>query len=233
MHFSPFYLLNFQYLLFLAPALILAAIAQIWIRSAYAKGQSIATNISGFLAARKILDSAGLTDVQIEEVPGQLTDHYDPRAKVLRLSSENYHGRNLAAVGIAAHESGHALQDATGYVLMTVRNLAVPAANFGSGACMFLLILGMLFHMTQLILLGIIAFSAVVVFQLVNLPVEFNASSRAKALLVQEGIVHQFEMGPVNNVLNAAALTYVAATLQAILTLLYYISIFMGDRRDR
>ena len=130
-------------------------------------------------------------------------------------------------------ESGHALQDATGYFLMTVRNLAVPAANFGSGAFMFLLILGMLFHMTQLILLGIIAFSAVVVFQLVNLPVEFNASSRAKALLVQEGIVHQFEMGPVNNVLNAAALTYVAATVQAILTLLYYVSIFMGDRRDR
>ena len=231
MHFSPFYLLNFQYLLFLAPALILAAIAQMWVRSAYARGQSIATDISGFLAARKILDSAGLTDVQIEEVPGQLTDHYDPRAKVLRLSSDNYHGRNLAAVGIAAHESGHALQDATGYVLMTVRNLAVPAANFGSGACMFLLIAGMLFKITGLILLGIIAFSAVVVFQLVNLPVEFNASSRAKAMLVQEGIVHQFEMGPVNNVFNAAALTYVAATLQAILTLLYYVSIFIGDRR--
>src|SRR5438552_13620899 len=108
MHFSPFYLLNFQYLLFLAPALILAAIAQMWVRSAYARGQSIATDISGFMAARKILDAAGLSDVQIEEVPGQLTDHYDPRAKVLRLSSDNYHGRNLAAVGIAAHESGHA-----------------------------------------------------------------------------------------------------------------------------
>jgi Zn-dependent membrane protease YugP len=232
MHFSPFWFLNLKYLLFIAPALILAAIAQIWIRSAYAKGQSIATNISGFMAARRILDAAGLTDVPIEEVPGQLSDHYDPRAKVLRLSSENYHGRNLAAVGVAAHESGHALQDATGYLLMTVRNLAVPAANFGSGAFAFLFLLGMLFNMTQLILLGIIAFSAVVVFQLVNLPVEFNASSRAKALLVQEGIVHQFEMGPVNNVLNAAALTYVAATLQSILTLLYYISIFT-DRRDR
>jgi len=229
--FSPYMFLNLKYLLFVAPALILAAIAQMWIRSAYARGQSIASDISGFLAARKILDSAGLSDVQIEEVPGQLTDHYDPRAKVLRLSSENYHGRNLAAVGVAAHESGHALQDATGYVLMTVRNLAVPAANFGSGASMFLLFLGAILSFKPLIWLGIIAFSGVVVFQLVNLPVEFNASARAKALLVQEGIVHQFEMGPVNNVLNAAALTYVAATLQAILTLLYYISVFMGDRR--
>src|SRR4029079_11919053 len=114
MHFSPFWLLNLKYLVWVAPALILAAIAQIWVRSAVAKGQSIATNISGFMAARQILDAAGLTDVPIEEVPGQLSDHYDPRAKVLRLSSENYHGRNLAAVGIAAHESGHALQDATG-----------------------------------------------------------------------------------------------------------------------
>jgi Zn-dependent membrane protease YugP len=233
MYFSPYMLLNLKYFLFVAPALILAAIAQIWIRSAYARGQSIAADMSGFLAARKILDSAGLSDVPVEEVPGQLTDHYDPRAKVLRLSSENYHGRNLAAVGIAAHEAGHALQDATGYVLMTVRNLAVPAANFGSGASMFLLFLGAILSFQPLIWLGIIAFSGVVVFQLINLPVEFNASSRAKALLVQEGIVHQFEMGSVNNVLNAAALTYVAATLQAILTLLYYISVFMGDRRDR
>src|SRR5262245_3398907 len=134
MHFSPFYLLNLKYLMFVAPALILAAIAQMWIRSAYAKGQAIATDISGFFAARKILDAAGLSDVPIEEVAGQLTDHYDPKAKVLRLSSDNYHGRNLAAVGVAAHESGHALQDATGYVLMTVRNLAVPVANFGSGS---------------------------------------------------------------------------------------------------
>jgi hypothetical protein len=231
MHMSPFFWMDFRYLIFLAPAFLLAAIAQLWIRSAYARGQSIATSISGFMAARKILDAAGLTDVQIEEVPGQLSDHYDPRAKVLRLSSENYHGRNLAAVGVAAHETGHALQDAHGYFLMTLRNLAVPAANFGSGAFMFLLILGMLFHVTGLIWLGIIAFSGVVVFQLVNLPVEFDASSRAKALLVSEGIVHQFEMGPVNNVLNAAALTYVAATLQAILQLLYYIYVFTGDRR--
>src|SRR6187549_520207 len=153
MHFSPFAFFDLRYLLFLAPALILAAIAQMWVRSAYARGQSVATNLTGFLAARRILDSAGLTNVQIEEVPGQLSDHYDPRAKVLRLSSENYHGHNLAAVGIAAHEAGHAVQDAVGYVPLTLRNIAVPVANFGSGAFMFLLILGMVFHMTQLVLL--------------------------------------------------------------------------------
>src|SRR5262249_28602949 len=134
MHFMPFF--DLRYLIFLAPALILAAIAQMWVRSAYAKGQSIATNMSGFLASRRILDAAGLNDVQIEEVPGQLSDHYDPRAKVLRLSSENYHGRDLAAVGIAAHEAGHAVQDAVGYIPLIVRNIAVPVANFGSGACM-------------------------------------------------------------------------------------------------
>jgi Zn-dependent membrane protease YugP len=228
---SPFW--NLQYLLFLAPALILAAIAQMWVRSAYARGQNVATNLTGFLAARRILDSAGLQSIAIEEVPGQLSDHYDPRAKVLRLSSDNYHGHNLAAVGIAAHEAGHAVQDAVGYLPLIVRNLAVPAANFGSGASMFMLMFGVMFHWTGLILLGIAAFSAVVVFQLVNLPVEFNASSRAKTLLVQEGIVNQYEMGPVNNVLNAAALTYVAATLQAVLQLLYFIMQFTGDRRER
>jgi Zn-dependent membrane protease YugP len=224
---------DFRYLLFLAPALILAAIAQMWVRSAYAKGQSVATNLTGYLAARRILDSAGLTNIQIEEVPGQLSDHYDPRAKVLRLSSDNYHGHNLAAVGIAAHEAGHAVQDAVGYIPLVVRNLAVPAANFGSSASMFMLLFGVMLNWWHLIVFGIVAFSAVVLFQVVNLPVEFNASSRAKALLVQEGIVHQFEMGPVNNVLNAAALTYVAATLQAILQLLYFISAFTGDRRER
>jgi Zn-dependent membrane protease YugP len=222
----------FAMLLWIAPALILAAIAQWWVSSAYAKGQSIVATMSGFMAARKILDAAGLQNVQIEAIPGHLSDHYDPRAKVLRLSTDVYHDRSLAAVGIAAHESGHAIQDAVGYLPLVVRNLAVPAANFGSGAAMFLLMLGFIFHWSGLILLGIIAFSAVVIFQVVNLPVEFNASSRAKTLLVSEGIVNQYDMGPVNNVLNAAALTYVAATLQAILQLLYFIMQFTG-RRDR
>ena len=224
--------IDLRMLIFLAPALILAAIAQFWVRSAYAKGQSIAATMSGFMAARRILDAAGLQHVRIEAVPGQLSDHYDPGAKVLRLSADNYHERSLAAVGIAAHEAGHAIQDARGYIPLVVRNLAVPAANFGSGAAMFLLMFGVLFQWTGLILLGIAAFSAVVIFQVVNLPVEFNASSRAKTLLVEQGIVNQYDMGPVNNVLNAAALTYVAATLQSILQLLYYIMVFTGGRRS-
>lgn len=229
MHFfGPTY---FQHLLFLAPALILAVIAQMWVSSAYAKAQQVSTGMSGYAAARRILDAAGLSNVEIEAIPGHLSDHYDPRGKVLRLSADNYHGTNLAAVGIAAHEAGHAVQDAVGYLPLTIRNLAVPAASFGSNAAMFLLLFGSLFQITGLILLGIIAFSAVVVFQLVNLPVEFNASSRAKTLLISEGIVNQYDMGPVNNVLSAAALTYVAATLQSILTLLYYVMAF-NRRRD-
>jgi Zn-dependent membrane protease YugP len=219
-------------LLFLSPALVLAMIAQFWIHSAYAKARGVAAKMSGFMAARHILDAAGLHNVAIEAVPGQLTDHYDPRNKVLRLSADNYHDQSLAAVGIAAHEAGHAIQDAVGYIPLVVRNLAVPAANFGSGAAVLLLILGMLLSMPGLVWLGIIAFSGVVVFQVVNLPVEFNASSRAKALLVEYGIVNQYDMGPVNSVLNAAALTYVAATLQSILQLLYYVMIFTGRGRD-
>jgi Zn-dependent membrane protease YugP len=228
----PFFF-DWHLLMWVAPALILALIAQMWVSSAYAKGQNIPTNMSGFMAARRILDAAGLQSVAIEPVPGHLTDHYDPHHKVLRLSADNYHGRSLAAVGIAAHEAGHAVQDAVGYIPLTIRNLAVPAANFGSGAAMFLFFLGVFFQITGLILLGIIAFSAVVFFQLINLPVEFNASARAKTLLVEQGIVNQYEMGPVNNVLNAAALTYVAATLQSILTLMYYISLFTGGHRNR
>ena len=166
-------------------------------------------------------------------IPGELSDHYDPREKVLRLSQEVYQSRTLAAVGIAAHESGHALQDAHAFVPMLVRNAAVPLAGFGSNASMMLLILGFVLHFQPLLWAGIAAFSAVVFFQVVNLPVEFDASSRAKVLLVSLGIVSPQEMVYVNRVLNAAALTYVAATLQSILTLLYYLFRVMGSgRRD-
>ncbi len=228
----PFFYFNVYYFLFLAPALLLALIAQMWVSSAYARASQIQASMSGYAAARRILDAAGLTNVQIEAIPGHLSDHYDPREKVLRLSADNYHGTSLAAVGIAAHESGHALQDAMGYLPLTIRNLAVPAAQFGSSASVFMLIIGMAIHWSGLVWLGIITFSAVVFYQLVNLPVEFNASARAKTLLISEGIVNQYDMGPVNNVLAAAALTYVAATLQSILQLLYFIMEF-GNRRER
>lgn len=222
---------DFTYLLFIAPAIILSLIAQWMIRSAYVKGQQSPASLSGYAAARKILDAAGLTNVQIEQVPGEMSDHYDPRDRVLRLSSDVYHGRHLTAVGIAAHEAGHALQHAFGYIPLVLRNLAVPAASFGSGVSWFLIMAGILMNFKILLFAGIVFFSFVVIFQVINLPVEFNASSRAKQLLVEHGIVNQYEMGPVNKVLNAAALTYVAATLHSVMTLLYYILRYSG--RDR
>jgi len=219
------------YFLFLAPALLLAVWAQARIRSSYAAARQIPAPLSGAAAARHILDSAGLHNVAIEMIPGYLSDHYDPRDKVLRLSQEVYESRTLAAVGIAAHESGHALQDASAYALMAVRNAAVPLAGFGDKTGILLLILGFILHLPWLLWAGIITFSGVVFFQVVNLPVEFNASSRATAQLGQLGIVGPQQMVYVERVLNAAALTYVAATLQSILTLLYYLFRAMESER--
>lgn len=218
----PIFFDPFLYI-FMAPALLLALYASVKVRSTYARARQVPARMSGYAAARHILDSAGLYDVGIEQVPGHLSDHYDPRDKVLRLSPEVYHDHSLAAVGIAAHEAGHALQDAERYLPLTIRNFAVPAANFGSGLGLTLAALGLMVGFHQLAWLGIILFSGVAFFQIVNLPVEFNASSRAKALLVDQGIVDPDEMWAVRKVLNAAALTYVAATLQTVLTLLYYL----------
>jgi Zn-dependent membrane protease YugP len=222
---------HLSYFLFIAPAVILGLWAQFRIHTAYAEAQKLAAPLSGAAAARHILDSAGLNDVQIEEIPGHLSDHYDPHANVLRLSPEVYEGRTLAAVGIAAHEAGHAMQHAQSYAPMLVRNAAVPAAGIGSNAGIMLIVLGAIFNMNMfMIWIGIALFSCVVFFQLVNLPVEFNASSRAKAQLVGLGIINDEELTYVNKVLGAAALTYVAATLQAVLTLLYYLMRFSGGR---
>ncbi len=219
------------YFLFIAPAVLLGMWAQVRIRTAYAQAQKLAAPLSGAAAGRHILDSAGLTNIQVEEIPGQLTDHYDPRAKVLRLSSDVYRNRTLAAVGIAAHEAGHAMQDASAYVPLVVRNAAVPVAGFGSNFGILLIVLGAFFSVL-LVKVGIALFAAVVFFQLVNLPVEFNASSRAKAQLVSLGIINNEELVYVRKVLDAAALTYVAATLQAVLTLMYLLMRFSGGSRD-
>ena len=168
----------------------------------------------------------------IEQTSGFLSDHYDPRAKVLRLSPEVYASRSMAAVGIAAHEAGHAIQDAKQYAPLVVRNAAVPLAGFGSNVSMMLFIMGLIFQIGPLVWAGILAFSTVVFFQLVNLPVEFDASNRAKAELVTLGIVSPEQRVYVDRVLNAAAWTYVAGTLQAILTLLYLILRASGSNRD-
>jgi Zn-dependent membrane protease YugP len=226
-HFDP------MYLLFVAPALLLAMFAQMWMKSAYATAQQMPAPLTGAAAARHVLNQAGLNDVPIEQTPGHLSDHYDPNAKVLRLSPEVFQSNSLAAVGIAAHEAGHAMQDAKHYAPLKIRNAAVSVASIGSNAGMTLLMLGVVFSMKWLLLAGIILFSGVVFFQVVNLPVEFDASRRAKEELVQLGIVPQEEMPYVRKVLTAAALTYVAATLQSILTLLYYLMHFSSQsRRD-
>ncbi len=224
-----------MYLLAVAPAILLTIYAQIKVKSAFAKAHEIrpASGMSGAEAAEAILHSAGLHHVRIEPAQGFLSDHYDPRHKVLRLSPEVYQGRSLAAVGVAAHEAGHAVQDQQAYAPLTIRNLIVPMAGIGSNLSWVLLFGGFFLHIMGLVYAGIILFGAVVVFQIVNLPVEFDASSRARRLLVDCGIVAVDQDREVGRVLNAAAMTYVAAMLTAVLTLLYYLwrAGLLGGRR--
>jgi Zn-dependent membrane protease YugP len=220
-----------MYLLYIAPALLLALWAQWRVKSTYAVAQQMPAPLSGAAAARHILDSAGLQSVAIEQIPGHLSDHYDPRDKVLRLSPEVYQSRSLAAVGIAAHESGHALQDAHAYAPLTIRNAIVPVAGFGSNAGVWMIFIGLVFQPLQfLAYVGIALFAVAVFFQVVNLPVEFNASTMAKAQLVDLGIINTQELTYVDKVLDAAAWTYVAGTLQSIMILLYYLTRLNSSR---
>lgn len=211
------------YLLFIAPAFLLSLFASWRVKSTFASMSEIPARMSGAQAARQMLDAGGLMSVGIEPVSGHLSDHYDPRAKVLRLSPEVYNGRSMAALGVACHEAGHAFQDAKGYAPLVIRNMAVPAAGFGSNFGMLMFIAGLIMQLQPLIWLGVVVFSAVVFFQVVNLPVEFNASTRAREQLVAQGMISQMEEPYVAKVLNAAAFTYVAGTLQAIMTLAYLI----------
>jgi Zn-dependent membrane protease YugP len=203
------------------------------VKSTFAAAEHIPAPISGAAAARHVLDSAGLQNVGIEQVEGFLSDHYDPREKVLRLSPHVYQARSMAAVGVAAHEAGHAMQDAQAYAPLTIRNAAVPVASFGGGVSMIMLFIGLAISSVALVWVGIALYSGMVFFQLVNLPVEFDASRRAKQQLDALGIVPRSEQQHVNSVLNAAAWTYVAGTLQAVLTLLYFIMRFSGGGSSR
>jgi Zn-dependent membrane protease YugP len=228
-----------MYLLFIAPAFLLAMWAQWRVQSNFQSMSRVRASMTGFQAARRILDSHGLRDVRIEQVAGRLSDHYDPGTKVVRLSQHVYGTPSMAAVGIAAHEVGHALQDAKNYSPLVIRNLAVPLASFGGsiGGLIAMAGLGMLFAGMAafgkgVLLVGIVLFGFVVFFQLINLPVEFDASARAKNELVGLGIVSTNEIHYVSKVLNAAAMTYVAATLQTVLTLAYYITRYMSASRN-
>jgi len=239
---TAFFFIDPMYLiLVLLPSLALAGLAQWRVKSAYAKGSKInaRSGLTGRQVAEELLQNAGLNDVRIERVQGFLSDHYDPSKRVLRLSPDNHDGRSLAALGVAAHEAGHALQHAQGYAPLVVRNSIVPVAGFGSQLSTFLIIGGLLLNFMMqaqwgigLAWIGVLLFSAVVVFQLVNLPVEFNASSRAREHLLALGIVSEYEDGTVKQVLNAAAMTYVAATVTAILNLLYLVMLVSSAGRE-
>ncbi len=222
------------YILFALPALVLGLYAQAKVQSTFRKYLGVANmrRVNGLSAARELLSVAGLDHVTIEGARGTLTDHYDPRSKTLRLSQAVAEQPSIASVAVVAHEVGHAVQDASGYTPMKVRSGLVPLVNIGSYLGPILFVLGMLVASSQLAWLGIIAFSGAAVFALVTLPVELNASSRALAMLQSSGIVVGQEVGAAKAVLDAAALTYVAALAQALSNLLYYVSIVGGLRRD-
>lgn len=212
-------------LLFAIPGLLLGIYAQIRLSASYHKYMQVGiqSGMSGAEAARTLLDRSGLQDVPVEEIGGQLTDHYDPTKRALFLSSANYEGRSVAAVGVAAHEAGHALQHQAGYAPLKWRMMLVPATQFASKAWMGILVLGMILRgpfLSKFIWLAVGIFAVITLFQIVTLPVEFDASRRAKAQLSRFGIVHPGESGAVAEVLNAAALTYVAAMVGAVMQLL-------------
>ncbi|UCE60497.1 MAG: zinc metallopeptidase [Phycisphaerales bacterium] len=239
MNILAFFYINPMYLIYVGPAILLAIWAQMKVKSAYAEAGRYAagSRLSGAEAAQRILNYHGITDVSIEPVKSFLGDHYDPRHKVLRLSPDVYQGRSLASLGIAAHEVGHAIQDATSYGPLAIRNGLVPMASIGSQLSIGLIIVGLILsYMAMsfgqaLAVIGLGLFGVVVLFQLVNLPVEFNASRRARQVLLSNGLVTPVEDKIVAKVLSAAAMTYVAATITAIMTMLYYASLVLG-RRD-
>jgi uncharacterized protein len=224
------------YFLFLAPGILLAIWAQARVSTAYSQGSRLiaSSGLTGAQAASAILRAEGVEGVEIEPVAGHLSDHYDPGHKVLRLSEGVFDGRSLASVGVAAHEAGHAIQHSRHYAPLVVRNFMVPAAGFGSSVAWIVMVAGLVLSWLQLIYLGIILFSITVVFQVVNLPVEFDASRRARQALATTGIIRADEDAAIGKVLDAAALTYVAATLTSILTLLYYLYRFglLGGRSN-
>ena len=233
----PFFY-NPTFLIISLPALFLAMWAQWRVQAAFRKYSQVRTwsGLRGAEVARRVLDLNGLYDVAIEPVQGTLSDHYDPRTKVLRLSSAVYGSNSVAAAGIAAHEAGHAIQDQQGYLALQMRSAMVPAVQIGSwlGPIIFMLGYFMMPIMgTSLAWIGVAVFAATAAFAVLTLPVEFDASRRAKEVLLNNGIVSQEEMGGVNSILNAAAMTYVAAAAQAISTLLYYVMLLGGGSRRR
>lgn len=223
-----------SFLIYFILILIIPIFAQMKVRSAYSKYSKVpaSNGYTGAEVARKILDENGLYSVKIEETHGVLSDHYDPTAKVVRLSSDIYHGHSLAGTAVAAHEVGHAIQDKEGYTFMRIRHKLVPVANIGSNFSWILIIAGMIFSIYNLALLGVLFMAAAVLFQFVTLPVEFNASSRAMKQVVALGVIDAGEERETKKVLDAAALTYVAAAAVALLELLRFVFMLTGMNNE-
>ena len=222
------------YWILIVPSLLLALWAQMMVSSNFKKYSQVYNRrgYTGADAARMILDNNGLYHVRIERVSGNLTDHYDPKAEVIRLSDSVYGSSSVAAVGVAAHEAGHAVQHATGYLPIKIRSAIIPVTQIGSQLSIPLILLGFLFQLKPLVFAGILFYATAALFQLVTLPVEFNASSRAMKVLEQSEILAGDELAGAGKVLRAAAMTYVAALLTAFAQLLRLILIFGGRRRD-
>lgn len=209
-------------------------LVQLYLKKTYAKFLEVpaSSGLTGAEATRKVLDENGLYHVAVEHVQGQLSDHYDPRDKTVRLSTDNYYGTSIASISVGIHEVGHAIQDQVDYGPLRLRHSLVPIANFGSSMSWIVLLAGMLLTSSNLILVGIFLMAAAVLFQVVTLPVEFNASSRALTQMVGSGLIRNDEEGGARKVLNAAALTYVAATLIAVIELLRFVLMFFGMQRE-
>ncbi|MEK3881679.1 zinc metallopeptidase [Paenibacillus sp. PL2-23] len=222
-----------MYIMIIA-AFALSLWAQFRVKGTFKKWTKVETSsgLTGYQAARRMLDHNGLYDVPIEPIPGTLTDHYDPIHRVVRLSEPVYYESTISAVSVACHEVGHAIQHSVKYPFLVARHRIFPVVNIASGIAPFLLIAGILMQQFSLLGLGIVLFSAAVAFQLITLPVEFNASNRARALMLSQGFVTQDEERGVAKVLNAAALTYVAAALLSLLELIRYILMFTQSREE-
>jgi Zn-dependent membrane protease YugP len=220
-----------RYLMFMLPAFLLMLLVQWYVSSAYSKWSKVpaSAGVTGAQAAQRLIQAGGLYDVKIEGIQGKMTDHYDPRDKVLRLSRGVAETSSEAALAIAAHELGHAMQDKEGYFPLRLRSAMVPAVNIGSYLGWILIIIGLLLQVTGIAWLGVIVFSGGALFSLATLPVELNASARARQLLASSGLMYrEEEMRGVNNVLNAAALTYVAALVTAVMQMLYWVTVVLG-----
>ena len=226
--------MNIYYIILVIPAFIFSLYAQFKVKGTFNKYSRVgnARGLTGADVARQILHSNGLYDVVVEPVAGSLTDHYDPRTKVVRLSETVYSSTSVAAIGVAAHETGHAIQHHSGYAPLALRSSLVPVAGIGSSIGPYMAIFGFMFSWPLLIELGIILFAAAVAFYLITLPVEFNASSRAISILESRGVLSAQELVPTKKVLSAAAMTYVASAAVAMANLLHLILMFAGTRRE-